>query len=338
MKFNTVVILTLLLSILCSACRLKEKEIYVLSTPAGNTFTQIDKEGKTVIPNGRFITPLGKSIQVAPHPYGLTLSRDGNIAITANSGTQPLSISIIRNLLSEQPEVQQIPPGPSTDKGVLASVFMGLAISPDNKLVYVAGGQENKVFLFDLATGNKIGFIDCNFSSQEIEYLNGYIGDLVLSQDGRSLYAVDQMNFRMIILDTEKREIKHNVPVGRYPFGIALSPDGKKVYVANVGMFTYKKISGIDEHNLKDTALKFPPFAYLSSEARDGIKIDSLEVSGLGEPNVPAAFSVWTISLENPESPAVIAKTKTGHLVGEMIAGIPAVGGSSPNSLVATSN
>jgi len=34
----------------------------------------------------------------------LTLSPDGNIAVTANSGTSPLSITIVRNILSQHPE------------------------------------------------------------------------------------------------------------------------------------------------------------------------------------------------------------------------------------------
>jgi YVTN family beta-propeller protein len=54
--------------------------------------------------------------------------------------------------------------------------------------------------------------------------------------------------------------------------------------------------------------------------------------------NSPEAFSVFTISLENPNEPEVIAKTKTGHLVGAMVEDIPAVGGASPNSLVATTD
>ena len=53
------------------------------------------------------------------------------------------------------------------------------------------------------------------------------------------IYAVDQIGFRMVVLDTKTRSLKHSVPVGRYPFGICLSPDEKKVYVANVGMFEY---------------------------------------------------------------------------------------------------
>lgn len=334
-------ILALFLFVLLSiaSCKTnKQPDPWIASAPAGERYVEINKTGETVLPNGRLLTPAGKSIVVAPHPFGLTLSPDGNTAVTANSGTSPLSITIIRNILSEHPEVRQIPPGPATDRGVLASVFMGLAVSNDNSVVYVAGGQENKIFIFDLKTGEKKGFIDCSFQSDTVDYTHGYIGDLTLSKDGKKLYAVDQIGFRMIIANTETSQPEHHVPVGRYPFGICLSPDGKKVYVANVGMFQYSMIKGITQENVVEKALEFPPFAYGSDEMVEGIHTDSLEIPGLGEMNSPEAFSVFTISLENPNEPKVIAKTKTGHLVGAMVEGIPAVGGASPNSLVATTD
>ncbi len=309
---------------------------WIITAPAGDRFVTIDQTGETIIPNGRIIAPAGKSIVVAPHPYGLTLSPDGNTAITANSGTGPLSITIIRNILSTHPEVRQIPPGPSTDKGVLASVFMGLAISNDNNIVYVAGGQENKIFTFDIKTGDKLGFIDCSSVSKETDYSHGYIGDLVLSKNGKKLYAVDQIGFRIVIVDTETKKLEHSIPVGRYPFGICLSPDEKKLYVANVGMFEYSFINGITKENVGEKALKYPAFGYGSEEMIKGIENDSVSIPALGEMNAPEAFSVFTISLENPDDPKVIAKTKTGHLVGSKVEDIPAVGGSSPNSLVAT--
>ena len=121
-----VVIYIFCLFLLNSCSQQKKTDPWIISAPAGDRFVTIDKTGETIIPNGRILTPVGKNIVVAPHPFGLTLSLDGNTAITANSGTSPLSITIIRNILSENPEVQQIPPGPKTDEGILASVFMGL--------------------------------------------------------------------------------------------------------------------------------------------------------------------------------------------------------------------
>lgn len=326
----------LLLTVSCSQNTSREKNLWIISAPAGREFTKIDKTGKTVIPNGRILTPAGKSIITAPHPYGLTLSSDGNIAVTANSGTAPLSITIIRKLLSEHPEVQQIPPGPSTEKGVLASVFMGLAISPDNQTIYVAGGQENLIYLFDVFSGEKKGTINCSYRDENVDYSHGYIGDLKLSKDGKTLYAVDQIGFRLIIVDTGSGRLRHSVPVGRYPFGICLSPDEKKAYVANVGMFQYSFIKDGSGADAKIRPIGYPAFAYGSNEMIMGIKNDTLSIQGLGELNAIEAFSVFVINIEDRLAPKVVAKIKTGHLVGAMVEGIPAVGGSSPNSIAAT--
>ena len=293
-------IIQLLILLFLTACNFqnnpKDKELWMISAPAGNEFTKIDKNNKTVIPNGRFITPAGKSILTAPHPFGLCLSHDGNVAVTANSGIKPLSITIVRNILSQQPEVQQIPPGPFTDKGVLASVFMGLAISPDNQTVYVAGGQTNKIFLFDVNTGEKKGFINCSSVSDDFDYSHGYIGDLKLSKDGITLYAVDQIGFRMLIVNTETKTLSHSVPVGRYPFGIHLSPDEKKAYVANVGMFEYSRITTADG---LFKSIDYPAFAFGSKEMTEGIANDTIIIPGLGDPNAIEAFSVFVINLED---------------------------------------
>jgi YVTN family beta-propeller protein len=308
----------------------------VVSSPSGSLYTQINKSGKTVIPNGRLLSPFGKSIKVAPHPFGLTLSADGKTAVTANSGISPISITIIKNLKSKHPDVLQVPPGASTDKGVLASVFMGLAISPDNRIVYISGGQENMIFLFSVDTGEKLDSIDCSVDETGKKTPDGYIGDLKLSKDGHFLYAVDQMLFRMVVVDTQLKKIIASAKTGRYPFGIILSPDQQKVYVANVGMFEYSKIGNIEEKKDFQHALDFPPFAFGSEEMKKGTRIDSMDIPGLGEPNVPESFSVWSFSVKNPLKPVIQAKIKTGVLVGETIEGIPAVGGSSPNSLAVT--
>ncbi len=311
---------------------------YVLSAPVGSEPARIDRAGKTVLPNGRYITPRGRQIETAPHPYGLVLSPDGQTVITANSGINPFSISILRDVFGTSPTVRQVPDGAKTDDGILEACFMGLAVSPDrdggpNKTVYVAGGETNKIFLFDLATGKKTGTINCSVKSATADYQHGYIGDMALSRDGKTLYALDQIGFRMLIIDVPTQKIRHNVPTGRYPFGITLSPDEKTAYVANVGVFEYKPFTDLDRKNLKETAHDFPASKYGSKTMRDGD--EKAGIPPLGDPNAPEAFSVWRIDL-TPETPVTTAKIKTGFLVGEMVEDFPAVGGSSPNSVVAT--
>ena len=54
--------------------------------------------------------------------------------------------------------------------------------------------------------------------------------------------------------------------------------------------------------------------------------------------NAPESFSVWAVQVSNPLKPHVFSKTKTGIPIGQIVDGVPAVGGSSPNSIVSAGN
>ena len=337
-NYNLKAAYTLLFLVSITNIIFAQQRDFVISAPAGDEYVIIKKDGKTVIPNGRYISPLGKTHRVAPHPYGLAISSDGNIAITANSGTNPISINILKNILSENPEITQVPENPKGDTGILESAFMGLVISPDNKTVYVAGGQSNKIYKFDIASGKPLGAINCSFKNSQFDYSHGYIGDMVGSKNGRYLYAVDQIGFRMITIDLLQEKLISSTPVGRYPFGISLSKDEKTVYVANVGMYEYSYIKKKVNGEWKRGSIEIPGFAYDTPEAEKGIETDSVQIPGLGSVQSEKAFSVWALHVKDPFKPVVIAKIKTGHMVGDMVDGVPAIGGSSPNSIVAAGN
>jgi len=274
---------------------------------------------------------MGNTVRIAPHPYGLALSPDGSVAVTANSGNRPFSITILDDPNSGQPRVRQVPEGAQNDPNLLEDVFMGLAITADNRSVWVAGGQSNKIFRYDLRSGAKLDSILC----RQPDNPDGYLGDLALTRDGKTLYVCDQSNFRLLIADTRTRKVTHYIPVGRYPFGVTLAPDEKTVFVANVGMFEYSPLNNLKENDLKGTGANFPTSAFGSKEMLEGYKKDGLDVPALGDPNAPESFSVWAVDVSG-NTPKVTHKIKTGFLVGEKIEGIPAVGGASPNSLVAT--
>jgi DNA-binding beta-propeller fold protein YncE len=315
---------------------------YEVTPPAGNLPAMANKNNISVLPNGRFITPMGRQFITAPHPYGLTLSKDGTVAITSNSGINPFSISIIKGLNGANPKVIQVPEGAKTDNGILEACFMGLAINKTNTIVYVSGGETNKIHLFNINSGKKLGTIDCAVKNAKVDYSHGYLGDMVMSADEKFLFVVDQINFRIVVIDLLSKRIVDNIPTGRYPFGIALTPNQKNLVVANVGVFEYSPFTDIDKNNLKNTAHKWPSSIYGSKEMKEGNPSEG--VKPLGDPNADEAFSVWTYDItkytqKTAVNPAQnIKKVKTGFLVGQKIEDFEAVGGSSPNSLVATND
>ncbi len=303
----------------------------VMQAPAGERYVELNAGGETVLPNGRLITPEGAMVRVNPHPYGLAISPDGRWVVAVSS--EGPELTVVDTTASGDNAVRFISDDSTEEKGVLDAAFMGLGFSHDSKTVYVAGGSDWSVTAFDLATGAKVFRIDCAHEVGEENFRNGYLGDLRVTKNGRTIFAVDQSNFRMLVIDVRKQSVITSVPVGRYPFGIALDADEENAYVANVGMFEYDYFRDADGKRAK---LAFPPTGVPSKEAEAGLEVDGITVPPLGDMNDIRGMSVWTVDIRKPKSPEVVNKTKTGHLVGEALEDFPAVGGSSPNSIVTT--
>jgi YVTN family beta-propeller protein len=133
-----------------------------------------------------------------------------------------------------------------------------------------------------------------------------------------------------------KRNCVGSVPVGRYPYSLCLH--GHRVYIANIGLFEYQAVPPPQGEAFDKRGLTRPPFGYPSKEAREGVDMEGRHVPGLGDPNVPDSFSVWTADVSDPQKPAVVGRLKTGLLVGAPSHNGQTVGGSAPNFLVASSD
>jgi DNA-binding beta-propeller fold protein YncE len=302
----------------------------LLQAPAGRLPVKIDPRGTTVLPNGRLITPFGKQVKVAPHPYGLALSPDGKTLVTVNSGTHPFSASIVTDIFGLAPQMTQIPPGFKSSDADPESVFLGAGIAPDNRTLYLSEGNNGKVGIFDLVTRQRLGSLSLDGEFHGKTYNHSLSGELLLSHDGKVLFVLDLAHFRLVVFDTNSKQVIASLAVGRMPFGLAVSPDGKRVYVSNVGTFSYALVPGYDAKHARDTGITFPAFGYPSKEAEEGATVEGKQMAGLGDPNVPESNSLYVIDVGNPSKPEVLDRIRTGLPIGG-----PVVGGSSPGAVVA---
>ena len=208
-------------------------------------------------------------------------------------------------------------------------VFMGLAWVNDHT-VWASEGNSGRVSLFDWGADRR-RVVDLNQGG----FHDSYTADLANDPDHGILYVVDQANFRVAVVDTKTRQVVASVKVGRLPFAVALSPDRKKLYVTNVGMFEYRAIPGADPADARGTGLPFPAFGFPSADATNGAKRQTAEgpvnVPGLGDPNVRESNSLAVIDVSNPTAPKVEAYVRTGVPFGGT-----SYGGSNPSGVVAT--
>src|SRR5208283_2973436 len=132
---------------------------------------------------------------------------------------------------------------------------------------------------------------------------------------------LDLAHFRLVFFDTASKQAIASLAVGRMPFGMALSPDGKRVYVSNVGTFSYTLVPGYDAKQARNTGIEFPAFGYPSKEAEKGTAVGGKQIAGLGEPNVPESNSLYAIDVRNPSKPKVLDMIRTGLPIGDGIVG-----------------
>lgn len=298
-----------------------------LRAPALDEYARHDPAGVTILGNGRMLKPAGRHFPLARWPHGLALSADGRSAVVASDG-----VGQVVSGWEAKPEVALIsPPGPDSRRR--RENGGALALSPDGKTLYWSSGDSGAVFVYSLPGRQLEAQISLNGKTGSRAFEDSFVSDLELSEDGRHLYCADVTNFRLAVIDTGSRAVVSSIPVGRYPYGLAVS--GSRVYVANIGMFEYSAIPEPASGGGDPRGLTFPPFGFPSREAREGVEVEGRRVPGLGGPNVAESFSVWGVDVADPGSPRVVARIKTGLLVGAPSDQGKAVGGSAPNFVLA---
>jgi YVTN family beta-propeller protein len=302
--------------------------------PAG-VRTANTSSAETVLPGGRLLTSTGQYFFTGPGTFGLALSPDGLTIASADGGPNSYSLTLLHSVEGSWQRRQlkaRQKNDPDDDPDDWRSVFMGLAFDGENEL-YAAEGNSGRIRLVDTRTGRKLRSFDLNTGG----FKDSYTGDLALDRRRGLLYVVDQANFRVVTIDVRKHKVLASVRVGRLPFAITLSPDSKRAYVTNIGMFEYKALPGADPKQPIETGLSFPAFGFPSAEARKGVKRETerglIDVPGLGDPNVAESNSLCVLDVGNPEKPTVVKFIPTGLPFGKA-----SLSGSSPSGVTATAD
>jgi YVTN family beta-propeller protein len=293
---------------------------------------------EAILPNGRQIRPAGNWIPLAPYPFAIALKPDGSQAAVPSIGF-PFALNVIDNPASAAPVVRKMPSGENNDPAI--ETHAGLAYSPDGQTLYVATGDSGKIALYRTSDWHPISQVSLDAKVGNTEFTRSFAATVLLSADGRTLYALDQANWRVAVLDVSNQaEIKvvASIATGAFPFGEALSPDGARLYVTNTGLFEYTPIPGAKREDELGTGLKFPPFGYPSKEAREGTQVEGRTIPGLGDENSTRGSSLWTYDVHDPANPVKTSELRLGDRISETKngdAGNGDVGGAAPTGVAA---
>jgi DNA-binding beta-propeller fold protein YncE len=205
------------------------------------------------LPNGWCLRPAGRSVDVLRFPLGVIPTSNGKVVVTSDSGGLQGLTAVDQNTLA-------------TTQTTAGNLFQGLAETKDGR-IYASGGNANRVFRYQWA-GDKLqsqdltqeatfpihGAIDgitgrTPVGSQNVPGIDGIrvttypgqlvtYGDYVLAAGTLSEPAANCPTKRKVcgfvnVIDSKADAVVGRAPLGLDPYGLALDPVRKLLYVTN---------------------------------------------------------------------------------------------------------
>ena len=184
--------------------------------------------GEMLLPNGRLLTPAGTQTEVAPYPFALALTPDGTRVVAACTGADDQSLHLL-----------DAATGKVLAKEPVKKSWLGLAISPDGKRVYLAGAGAKVVLAYRLENDRFVAEdpLPLRKAGEPVK-LDATPSGLAVSPDGKSLWAARILLNDLVRIDLVSGTVASSVPVGVHPYRPVLSPDGTLLAVSNWGAAT----------------------------------------------------------------------------------------------------
>ena len=158
------------------------------------------------------------TLQTGEGPHEVAVSHDGRRAVVSIYGNRAAigsSLMLIDlNAPTTAPRVIELGPGNQRPHG--------LAFLPGDKQLLVTGERAQRVLLVDLASGA----IDSSMSTgQATTHM------VTLSRDGQRAFTTNITAMSVSAIDVATRTVRATFPVGARIEGLAVTPDGREVWV-----------------------------------------------------------------------------------------------------------
>ena len=200
----------------------------------------------TLLPNGWKLTPAGKHVNIGELPLNLIITTDEKYALTCNSGMGENSISVV-----------DIASGKEIHREFLKKTWRGIAFNGDDSKLYVSGGNDNLVWVYNFTIG-KMSLSDSiiigkrypkeKISVTGLEYCTGKDILLAVSKESNSLY----------IINAKTKQIVKTLELGFKCFDVKINHKQTFAYVSlwsgsavaeiNLSDYTVSKIIKTGDH------------------------------------------------------------------------------------------
>ena len=179
--------------------------------------------GARRLPTGQTLDPAGIVREVGQMPLAMLPSPGGRRLVLLLNGYREQGLQVIDRAGNVTQTIPQ------------SAAFIGLAFSRDGRTLYASGGNQDVVYRYTWA-GDSAALADSLVLAVKAPDRNGtrYPAGLALSADGARLYVTENLADSLAVCDLTSGRVVQRVATGRYPYAVAVTPDGT-VFVSNWG-------------------------------------------------------------------------------------------------------
>ncbi|MBI2687937.1 MAG: hypothetical protein HYX27_16635 [Acidobacteria bacterium] len=175
------------------------------------------------LPTGQLIRPAGRQIALDTFPMAAVLTPDKRHLLILHGGAPNSSLAVFDAASMNE-----------TSRVGLDGAWLGVAVHPNGHTVYAGGGASNRIREFTLSDEGRLE------SSRAFEVVapqdrksTDFVGDLVLSPDGRLLYIADLAGNAIKVINPQSGRVIENWKTARRPYRILFHSDGRSFFVSS---------------------------------------------------------------------------------------------------------
>jgi YVTN family beta-propeller protein len=220
--------LVLLAPVLVAAAWSVTDHFHMRHPVSGREITVPGRDGvNAMLVNGWRTTPAGRQLRSGDMILSGQISLDGKLFAFTNTGYTAHALHIVD--LATEKEIATFP---------MEQAWSGLTFARNGKRIYVSSGtrytgpdiQYYDRWDKDGWKGSRVGY--SLFGARKDSTAVSWLG---VSPDGRVLYALNNSDGRLYIMETYGGRALARLVVGDHPLSARLSKDGRTLYVANLG-------------------------------------------------------------------------------------------------------
>jgi YVTN family beta-propeller protein len=212
MRFHLSAALSLLAAVACAA-------------PQPSPSPGAPDDAHARLPTGVRLDPASPLHDVGQMPLAMVDAPDSDRVVLLLNGWRDEGIQVVERASGRVLQTVKLP-----------AAFLGLQFSPDGRSLYASGGNADVVYRFEWSDGAATLRDSVVLAAKARPNANGtrYPAGLALSRDGKTMYVAENLADSLAVVDVASRQVVQRVATGRYPYAVAVAPDGS-VYVSNWG-------------------------------------------------------------------------------------------------------